>query len=426
MLRQPCLLLVCLLCLACSSPSKSAQTPDGGDDADVATPDADGGDDHEIWCATQWPNESLYQPGSPTENLYTRVRVAGVTPSGGADAALEVQLGYGPTSEAPSTNTWSWSAAHVNALCAGCAADEDEYMGKLTPEEPGSLLWAARVRYAGSPWVFCDRADDGRSGSADGWNAADAPTLRPPASLSVVTLNLRCLLDDWDARLPLIADALAEADPDLAGFQEMCAEDGPGGRENLAELVSALSARTGRTYSIVRAQTHWSWDTYHEGIALVTAHPVESSGELELPPGAFTRKLVHATVATPQGRILFATTHLDHLDAATRVLQIQAVLAELDALAGALPDLVLTGDFNEGPDGNTHLRMSAAAFSDMWQALHPGDVGYTYPAPTPTIRIDYVWLKSGLSPEQIQQILDVVIEGVTGSDHFGLWGLFRP
>ncbi len=421
MLRAPFLLLACLLCLACSSPSKNAQTPDAGDDADVETPDADadGGAVPGIWCSTQWPHDSSFQPGEPTETLYARVRL-GTT--GGP--APEVELGYGPVADAPTAGSWSWAGAQPNPLCASCT-DDVEYMGTLTIAQAEDFLWAARVRVEGGPWVFCDRADEGRIGSADGWSAADAPTLHPAGTLSVVTLNLRCLLDDWDARLPLIVDALAAADPDLAGFQEMCAEDGPGGRENLAELVTGLSARTGRTYSILRAQTHWSWDTYHEGIAIVTPHAVESSGELELPPGAFTRKMLHATVTTPHGRLLFATTHLDHLDEATRSLQIQAVLDELESLGGALPDQVLTGDFNEGPDGDVHLRMTTASFSDLWQALHPGDSGFTYPAPQPSIRIDYVWLKSGLLPERIQQILDVVVQGVTGSDHFGLWGLIH-
>ncbi|PKN43835.1 MAG: hypothetical protein CVU59_13200, partial [Deltaproteobacteria bacterium HGW-Deltaproteobacteria-17] len=175
MLRTSLLFLAGLLCLACSSQSHPSPPLDGGDDADSGDTDvdADVGADPGIWCATQWPHDSLFEPGSPTEALYARVRIPGITPAGGADPALEVQLGFGPPTETPASDAWTWAAAHVNALCAGCAGDEEEYMGVLTPGEPGRLLWAARVRYAGSPWVSCDRADGGRAGSADGWSAAD-------------------------------------------------------------------------------------------------------------------------------------------------------------------------------------------------------------------------------------------------------------
>lgn len=401
---------------------------DLGDADDVRDGDADGVPDT-IWCSTQWPMEPSTEIGLPTELLFARVRMQGVTPSGGDDPALQVELGYGAVGELPWSSAWRWLSAAYNASCDGCPGDQDEFMGTLTPDLSGDLLWAARVRHGDGAFVYCDRADGGRRGSGDGWSVSDAPrlTVTDRPRLQVVSLNLRCLLDDWDLRLPLVVDALAAIDPDLVGFQEVCAERGGAGRDNLVELLPALEARTGRAFTAVRTVTHLSWDAYDEGLALASPHEVREHRELDLPAGSFPRKVLVARVSSPVGDVVLATTHLDHQSAAAREAQASALVAALGDFAGS-DALVLTGDFNEGPSGSVHATLDGFGLVDLWAALRPGDPGPTFPADAPEIRIDYIWLRPGgadLEPTSIERILDRTVGGVTGSDHLGLWGVVR-
>jgi endonuclease/exonuclease/phosphatase family metal-dependent hydrolase len=404
---------------------------DGDGDADTL-PDVEVDDPPAMWCATQWPIETTTQVGVPTEPLFVRVRVEGVTPTGGADPALLVELGHGSSEEPPPMfSTWYWSRAEHNARCDGCPTDQDEFMGTVTPDAAGDLIWAARVRYGDGMLMYCDRADGGRTGSRDGWTVSDAPrlTVTERPSLQVVSLNLRCLLDEWDRRLPIVVEALADIGPDVVGFQEACAEPGASGRDNLVELVSALEARTGLTYSAVRTVTHRAWDTYDEGLALVSPHELREHRAVDLPAGAFPRKVLLARVTTPAGEVVAATTHLDHQSAETRAAQAAALVAVLDELVGTSDDaLVLTGDFNEGPSGSVHPMLRGAGFVDLWDALRPGEPGPTFPADDPQERIDSIWLRPGgssLVPVTIERILENPVDGVTGSDHLGLWGVVR-
>ena len=414
-------------------PSDGGSGADGGSFADGGPPsdggpagdgglERDGGQERAIWCATQWPPATATAAGFPTERLFARVWIDGVTPTGGSTPSLKVELGSGPAGNPPGGPGWTWLPADYNSRCDGCGSN-DEFMKTLLPQSAGVFLWSARVRYGSRPFLYCDRTDGNRQGSHDGWAAADAPllTVSAPGGLKVLSLNLRCLLDNWDARLPVIADALAQADPDLLGFQEVCAK--PGGRDNLAELLSALEGRTSRTYSVSRTTTHRSWEIYDEGLAIATPHRIALTGTAALPVGSFPRKLLLTRVITPQGPVTLATTHLDHLNSAIRNSQATAAVQALSNFAGGREAIFLTGDLNEGPEGGVHGVLSSAGFADLWQVLHPGESGYTFPAIGPTSRIDYVWLKAGSSqfaPSVISTILETVVGGLTGSDHLGL------
>ena len=394
---------------------------DGGVDSDIDVGD-DAAPEPRLRCATQWPLAATALAGRPTETLYARVWLEGVTPTGGLDPALVVEVGCGPASDAPEGASWAWAEAAHNPACLG-STDEDEFMGTVTAPAAGALIWAARARYGAGAATLCDRADSGRAGSDDGWSPADAPslTVEAPVSFGIVTLNLRCLLDDWDLRLPLIVDALAEAAPDAAGFEEACQE--PGGRDNLAELVDAMRTRTGLDYEVSRTVTHRSWDLYDEGLAIVTPLHIVARDETDLPAGAFPRKALLTRIATPGGTVTFAATHLDHLNGSVRADQARALVNAVSAFAEAGEAVLVTGDFNEGPDGAVHPALVDAGFVDLWQALRPTEPGLTYPAAAPAERIDYVWAIAGepaLAPAAIELILDEDVGGVTGSDHFGL------
>jgi len=243
---------------------------------------------------------------------------------------------------------------------------------------------------------------------------ADAPAGVPR---TIVTLNLRCLIDEWDARLPIIADGLIATGADVIGLQEVCALTG--GRDALEELVAALHSRGWDDLVAVRTTTHRAWDMYEEGLAVMSRHPIEATRVAVLPMGALPRKVLVARVAVPDGHLVFATTHLDHQSATTRAAQATEAARAVSTFAAAGEQVVLVGDLNDEPGGGVTTALRAAGLVDAWAAVHPGDAGPTFPASGPTIRIDYVWL-DGATPMAIERILQTSVSGVHASDHVGL------
>jgi endonuclease/exonuclease/phosphatase family metal-dependent hydrolase len=398
-----------------------ADAGDGGVDAGGGEGE-DGGPGPASWCSTQWPPETATAARFPTEALYARVWVDGVTPTGGASERLDVELGLGAGDPEDPGAGWSWARAVFNAACADCGND-DEWMGTLAPDGDASeLYWAARIRVDDGAWKTCDRSDDGRQGSDDGWSAADAPVLRvsEPDGLRVVGLNLRCLVDDWDARLPIVAASLAAEDPDAVLLQEVCAGEG---RDNLAELAEELGARTGLAWASERTITHRGWDVYDEGLAVLTPHRIAAARAVDLPAGIFPRKVLLARVVGPQGPVVVASTHLEYEDAAIREDQAQAAVDAAAGFAAGTEAVVLGGDWNEAPGGAVHAALAAGGFEDLWAVLRAADDGFTFPADDPGARIDALWLRagaSGFAPFTIETILAGAVDGTHGSDHLGL------
>jgi endonuclease/exonuclease/phosphatase family metal-dependent hydrolase len=252
-------------------------------------------------------------------------------------------------------------------------------------------------------------------------DAPNTPAIDASASsapLVVVTINLRCLIDGWDTRLPLLADGLVAAGADVIGVQEVCAE--PGGRDALEELIAALAARGVGGLAHTRTTTHRAWDTYDEGLAILSRHPIATVHIEPLPAGAIPRKVIAARVLAADGLRVFAVTHLDHQNAATRAEQAAAVADVLDELAAGTPT-VLVGDLNEGPGGGVGAALTGAGLADAWMNLHPGDGGFTFPAHAPDIRIDYVWTRGdAVHPARIDRILTMPAGAIFASDHVGL------
>jgi endonuclease/exonuclease/phosphatase family metal-dependent hydrolase len=234
---------------------------------------------------------------------------------------------------------------------------------------------------------------------------------------TIVTLNLRCLIDDWDARLPIIVDGLIATDADVIGLQEVCAI--AGGRDALEELVTALGDRGWTDVVAVRTTTHLAWDMYDEGLAVLSRHPIEATRVVVLPMGALPRKALITRIAAPGGRLVVATTHLDHQSATTRAAQASAAASAVSTFATAGEPAALVGDLNDQPGGGVATALSAAGWADAWTTVHSGDAGPTFPASGPTIRIDYVWVRDA-TPMTIERILQTPVSGVFASDHVGL------
>jgi endonuclease/exonuclease/phosphatase family metal-dependent hydrolase len=249
----------------------------------------------------------------------------------------------------------------------------------------------------------------------------------------VVTLNLHCLHDQPDLRAQGIALQLAKLDPDAVALQEICETVGSGGSDNMGtKIAAALKSQSGRDWQLGFAKTHVSWQTatfagYDEGIGVLAPKGgVLSSGEQLLPQAKdFPRKVAWAKVGSPRGLFYLYSTHLTiSSDWTERVKQVQGILGVVNGhLGDDLPQIV-AGDFNDidwsGPIQT--MKGGPPAFTDAWAAKNPGLPGGTFGCPSPSARIDYIFVRSAsLGSLDKVELLDAQPQGVCLSDHLGLF-----
>jgi endonuclease/exonuclease/phosphatase family metal-dependent hydrolase len=286
----------------------------------------------------------------------------------------------------------------------------------LVPATRADALVAFSVPADGTPLCGASR---GRSAGDDG-------------ALRVVDYNmLHSDTDEGDKslgeRLPLLADAIAAANPDVIGLEEVtqnlhydAAHEYPQKHGLVvARLAGLLTARTGET---------WNWCFSHsnphvpmtpdfgtgggnplddqaaqkgnfpadsdfaEGVAIVSRYPiVKSRFRRDLPrsyEAAFClnadpfcrldatfdyRQVLFARVATPQGGLDMFVTHLAHgitpLSTFTKQLQARQAVAVVRKWANAhdpIPD-ILVGDFNSTPDSAALGVTAAGGFVDSYR-----------------------------------------------------------
>lgn len=276
------------------------------------------------------------------------------------------------------------------------------------------------VALLASPTGCRDPAGVTGDGGTDS-GVADAGT----TGLRVATMNLRCLLEEWDQRVALLVAEVAALNPDVIALQEVCRQDGA--KDALTEFIARLEAATGETYDSSRAETHVAWDLYEEGIALLTRHRFAEVAAVDLPAGIFPRKAVVGRIAHETVPVLVAVTHLSFGDQeAVRVSQLAALRNHMEPLRMG-STLLIAGDLNEGPSGDAVVAATGNGYRDAWANAHPNDDGATYPASAPRSRIDYLLfspLDDSLEAREVQRFLDESTDGQYPSDHLGVWGDF--
>ena len=173
-----------------------------------------------------------------------------------------------------------------------------------------------------------------------------------------------------------------------------------------------------------------------------------------LGPMSLQRSALECLIGTGAGMIRFYSVHLTHLAAATRLPQVEALLA-IDARAqveGAaiaagddlkeewrseglpppMPGLaILMGDFNAEPDSEEYARIvgprseyggrvvGPAGFCDAWvEAGHREDEGVSAEINGRPVRLDYCFVASALRSRIRAAHID---EAAQGSDHQPLW-----
>ncbi|MFT3709218.1 MAG: IPT/TIG domain-containing protein [Archangium sp.] len=104
-------------------------------------------------CKLQFPNALTSYQGRPSDNVYGRVFVQGVTEATGAGVGIEGELGFG-TGGDPTVGTWTWTSATFNT---DDGSGGDEFQARLTGPMPGAFSYAYRFRASPTgAWTYCD------------------------------------------------------------------------------------------------------------------------------------------------------------------------------------------------------------------------------------------------------------------------------
>ncbi len=356
-------------------------------------PDAGVGNAWQGWANVQYPPALTVVANTPTAPIYGQVWSAGETEPAGAATGWQAELVTGPYGSTPlDVGCWRALAAVFNVQ----AGNNDEYVAAPQFAPPGLFGAFYRYRPALGAWLYGDL-----NGSNDGVQPNGAVKItvtdaRSTAPLVVVTLNLRCRLDDWPARRPLVVEALAGLQPDLVGFQEDCLD--ASGTAQSQELVVLLGQYNVRGYVRHHLVTHTATagaESYQEGISVLSAWPLDAVAVLDLPLGVFPRKAIAADVTVRGQALRFYSTHLE-FGGNNETLRGQqaAVIAE------SLPayPAVVTGDFNDVPGSPAVMALAGAGgLVDGWAHARPNDPGLTFPASAPTRRIDFLLLSPALA-----------------------------
>lgn len=161
------------------------------------------------YAVLQWPYTITKELSvHPTETIYGRVYVAGVTDAGGDPASILAQVGFGPQGSDPE----SWDTWVDMSYNAGHSGDNNyEYMGSLRPEVVGTFDYLVRFSTDGGlNWAYGDQ-----DGFYPGESGTDMPgvlavTPNPDTTPPEAPANLR--VADWSASsITLAWDAVSDA-----------------------------------------------------------------------------------------------------------------------------------------------------------------------------------------------------------------------
>lgn len=239
-----------------------------------------------------------------------------------------------------------------------------------------------------------------------------------PLVTRLLTLNLN--FDEakhgpWPARLPCIAAAVARLQPDVLALQAVRRRAGG------FDQVQAMASATGLGHNYFMAARRD--DAVEDGSAILTRLPIVARDCARLthdpdPEDASPRILLLVTVDVGAGqRLTVANGHFSWV-AALNDRNVEDTLKHLAKVDG---DAVLVGDFNATPDAPGMRAIAAAGWRDTWHALHGEEDGATFEAPTPTLRIDYIWLRGELKAKRVERVSAPAGAAARLSDHFGLF-----
>ncbi len=211
--------------------------------------------------------------------------------------------------------------------------------------------------------------------------------------------------------LPRVADLVRQTGADVVLLQEV---DRGTRRSGQVDQPDVLARRT--SFAVAFGKT-LDYDGGEYGIAVLSRWPIAQQALMRLPVeppqrragGSYEpRGVQRVIVRAPRGQMALVNTHLDaSREDYYRRQEARTVLA-VARDAGSL--VLVGGDFNSTPDSEVQTEVRQGGLRDAWLECGRGD-GFTYPADTPTKRIDYLYL-TGTTTCSRAEVLET-----TASDH---------
>lgn len=250
---------------------------------------------------------------------------------------------------------------------------------------------------------------------------AGCASIAAPAHLAVrvATFNIWHDAENWPARLPLLMQALREADADVIALQEVLEDAGKGLPNQAATIAHLLGG-----YSVHFFATATPGSPKRYGNAILTRLPVISEAGRRLEPLNDFRTALRVRVSVRDRPVDMIVTHLAwQADAgAVRARQIDDLMSWLPQ--DGVP-LVVMGDFN-APLSDPGL--SALTSPRFVSALPAGATSTTLnPAKGHGERvIDHIFAeRRWFTPTEARRIGDRSKDGEYPSDHFGVAATLR-
>ena len=235
-------------------------------------------------------------------------------------------------------------------------------------------------------------------------DACDAAPRGTARTLRVMSYNVHVGIGvDKQLDLRRVAEVIRRERPDLVGLQEV---DVGVRRTNRVDQIAELARLTGM-HAAFAPNLEYQGGWY--GVAVLSRFPIQTVEHklFDHLREAERRGCLRIEVEAGGRRLSFATTHLDYQHRDNRRFETEQLLA---ALARVRSPVVVAGDFNDEPAGDSY-RLMLTRFADAWAVARESGDGLTYPADKPVKRIDYVFHTAALRARRAW-----VVESVA-SDH---------
>jgi endonuclease/exonuclease/phosphatase family metal-dependent hydrolase len=219
-----------------------------------------------------------------------------------------------------------------------------------------------------------------------------------------------------DMDVAAIATVIQESGATVVGLQEVARA---GLLNANTDLVYLLGDRLGWEHVVFFGTTDPVW-----GNAILSRYPLGETERRLLPrvDTPYQRGYLAVPVATPEGEVLFISTHLQHIndpdshdedpEADLYPVHHEQLAVVVEEWAGRQP-AVLVGDLNARPGWRQVDELLEAGWVDAWASAGSGD-GFTANAADPLHRIDYVFSTPDLTTVKIE-----VVDS-QASDHFAV------
>ncbi len=260
--------------------------------------------------------------------------------------------------------------------------------------------------------------------------------------LTVLTFNLRGAyipdgLNAWPNRADQVVDLLRREDPDLVGFQEAQ----QGNLDLLEEAFPEHGWERGPEYNnrvpFAWPAVRWNPDRLRKveaGGFWLSTTPERHSGDWET--NCIRSALWIRFQLLPDGpEFVHLNTHLDHISGKARLEGSKVILEKLSPFARLGLPLLLTGDFNAGPESDVHGLFREEGFADLFHATggRDGPEVFTFHAFTGKRvpgeeRIDWILSRPGKGwrwSARSHEILTDAKPPVYPSDHYPVRAVVR-